>query len=429
MTISGVENNNIRILCGLSPNIKEIRKQILEASQTDLTVLIQGPSGTGKDIIAHNIHYYGNRKNKPFVNVNIAGIPEKLINSELFGIEIGAFTGATKRKVGLVETANNGTLFLDEIGDLPTSAQVSLLTFLEKRTFYAVGGTKEKKADVRVIAATNRKLRDDIENRNFREDLFHRLNRFPISVMPLRERKEDLIALIQHFSDRNIDPSKRFLLYYFPYDGNVRELESIMKCDHNFLWNSLKEQMTYIRESVHKRINIHHLWQNQYLTGYDEMVRLIKTKFLLKKDVLFFLNPHLDKKAIFSKWETENLDVPTKVESSLDPFNGFFGDLSQRNLESLKLFIEYHSGNKIGDKSFQLNVIRWCTELFEILTLHTKAHISRDTVADILKIRRSKLVDLEFEATYGVYLDEDDDEDDFHFPHELINHHKIFNDL
>jgi two-component system nitrogen regulation response regulator GlnG len=192
-------------LIGRSPAMQEIYRTIARLTTTDLTVMINGESGTGKELVARALHDYGKRRAGPFVAINMAAIPRELIESELFGHERGAFTGATTRTQGRFEQANGGTLFLDEIGDMPPEAQTRLLRVLQEGEFTSVGGRQPIKANVRIIAATHRDLRNAIRQGQFREDLFYRLNVVPIRLPPLRERVEDIQVLARHFLERARD--------------------------------------------------------------------------------------------------------------------------------------------------------------------------------------------------------------------------------
>src|SRR6202171_1451755 len=189
-------------LIGRSPAMQEIYRTLARLMGTDLTVTIMGESGTGKELVARALHNFGKRRNGPFVAINMAAIPRELIESELFGHEKGAFTGATARSMGRFEQAQCGTLFLDEIGDMPIDAQTRLLRVLQEGEFTAVGGRQPIKANVRIIAATHRDLRTAIRQGQFREDLFYRLNVVPIRLPPLRERVEDVALLARHFLER-----------------------------------------------------------------------------------------------------------------------------------------------------------------------------------------------------------------------------------
>jgi DNA-binding NtrC family response regulator len=226
-------------LIGSSGTMIEVFKMIGKVAETDSTVLICGESGTGKELVAEAIHNYSQRKDKPFVVVNCAAIPENLIESELFGHERGAFTGATARKSGRFEMAEGGTVFLDEIAELPLNLQVKLLRVLQGHTFERVGGTETIAVDFRVLAATNRDLEACVREQLFREDLLYRLNVVRISVPPLRERRSDIVLLAEHFlriySEKNGFPAVGFsddailMLQTYSFPGNVRELENMVE--------------------------------------------------------------------------------------------------------------------------------------------------------------------------------------------------------
>jgi two-component system, NtrC family, nitrogen regulation response regulator GlnG len=225
-------------LIGPSPAMQEVYRVIARLMGTDLTVTIMGESGTGKELVARALHNFGKRRNGPFVPINMAAIPRELIESELFGHEKGAFTGATARSMGRFEQAQGGTLFLDEIGDMPLEAQTRLLRVLQEGEFTAVGGRVPIRADVRVIAATHHDLRQLIRQGLFREDLFYRLNVAPIRLPPLRERAADLPALVRHFSTlavreglplKRLDEAAMERLRNYRWPGNVRELENLVR--------------------------------------------------------------------------------------------------------------------------------------------------------------------------------------------------------
>ncbi len=225
-------------LIGRSAVMQEIYRTIARLTTADLTVMINGESGTGKELVARALHDYGKRRAGPFVPINMAAIPRELIESELFGHERGAFTGATNRTQGRFEQANGGTLFLDEIGDMPPEAQTRLLRVLQEGEFTSVGGRQPIKANVRIIAATHRDLRTAIRQGQFREDLFYRLNVVPIRLTPLRERAEDVPLLARHFLDRAREdglPAKMLdqgaidRMRQHDWPGNVRELENVMR--------------------------------------------------------------------------------------------------------------------------------------------------------------------------------------------------------
>jgi DNA-binding NtrC family response regulator len=222
-----------------SPKMQEVLATIERVAPTHSTVLLGGESGVGKDLIARAIHEKSRRASGPFVKINSTAIPENLLESELFGYEKGAFTGATASKPGKFELADKGTLFLDEIGDVPPATQVKLLRVLQERDFERLGGTKTIKVDVRLIAATNRDLREALEQGTFREDLYYRLNVVPIDIAPLRQRKEDIPELVNLFISRfdadsnkkitGISPEAMQVLVHYHWPGNVRELQNIIE--------------------------------------------------------------------------------------------------------------------------------------------------------------------------------------------------------
>ncbi|HEY7382461.1 MAG TPA: nitrogen regulation protein NR(I) [Beijerinckiaceae bacterium] len=225
-------------LVGRSPAMQEIYRALARLMPTDLTVMITGESGTGKELVARALHDYGKRRSGPFVAVNMAAIPRELIESELFGHEKGAFTGATARSAGRFEQAEGGTLFLDEIGDMPMEAQTRLLRVLQQGEYTTVGGRVPIKTNVRIIAATNKDLRISIQQGLFREDLFFRLNVVPLRLPPLRERSEDVPDLVRHFfglvekeglSRKQLDGEAMDRLKRYRWPGNVRELENLVR--------------------------------------------------------------------------------------------------------------------------------------------------------------------------------------------------------
>lgn len=226
-------------LIGDSGAMKVLKQMVARVAQSESWVLITGANGTGKELVAQNIHYLSTRASEPFIDVNCAAIPRDLIESELFGYEKGAFTGADKQKLGKFDLANGGTLFLDEIGDMSLEAQAKILRILQEKTFQRVGGNETIKVDVRVIAATNKDLKEEIKKGNFREDLYYRLNVVPFSVPELKDRKEDIPALIDHFVNDFSKQSgiqrklfseaamNRLINYTWP--GNVRELKNFVE--------------------------------------------------------------------------------------------------------------------------------------------------------------------------------------------------------
>ena len=240
------ERYDFSSIIGSSGPVRQMYEQMSQVAATNTTVMIRGESGTGKELVAHSIHYNSPRANKPFVKVSCAALPDSLIESELFGYERGAFTGAEQRKKGRFEMAEGGTLFLDEIGDIHLSTQVKLLRVLQEREFERLGSTETVKVNVRLLAATNKDMERAIAAGTFREDLYYRLNVFSIFVPPLRERKADLLLLVDHFLEKfsrehhkNIKriatPAIDMLMSYH-WPGNVRELEntlerSVLMCD------------------------------------------------------------------------------------------------------------------------------------------------------------------------------------------------------
>src|SRR6202163_99704 len=226
-------------IVGSSGALQKVLSQVAKVAPTDSTVLITGETGTGKELIARAIHKRSQRSSRAFVSVNCAAIPRDLIASELFGHEKGAFTGATQRRLGRFESAEEGTIFLDEVGELPAETQISLLRVLQEREFQRVGGNESFQTDVRVVAATNRNLETAIAEGRFRDDLFYRLNVFPIEVPPLRQRKEDIPLLVEYFVDRyagkaakkitGINKRSMELLQSYAWPGNIRELQNVIE--------------------------------------------------------------------------------------------------------------------------------------------------------------------------------------------------------
>src|SRR6202011_2834591 len=226
-------------IVGTSHALRLVLSCIAKVAPTDSTVLITGETGTGKELVARAIHKRSHRSARAFVGVNCAAIPRDLIGSELFGHEKGAFTGAIQRRLGRFELAEGGTIFLDEVGELPAETQIALLRVLQEHEFERVGGTRRIRADVRVIAATNRDLQTAISAGSFRSDLFYRLNVFPIEIPPLRERNEDIPLLVEYFIDRytrkagkkitTVDKKTLRLLESYPWPGNIRELQNVIE--------------------------------------------------------------------------------------------------------------------------------------------------------------------------------------------------------
>jgi formate hydrogenlyase transcriptional activator len=226
-------------IIGNSPALELVLEQVEQVAPTDSTVLIQGETGTGKELIARAIHNLSARCGRPFIKLNCAAIPFDLLESELFGHERGAFTGAIAQKVGRFELADKGTLFLDEVGDIPPGLQPKLLRVLQEQEFERLGSTRTHQVDVRLVAATNRNLADMVKRNEFRSDLYYRLNVFPLPLPPLRERREDIPALVEHFVEiyvrrmgkqiENIPPETMSALASYEWPGNIRELQNFIE--------------------------------------------------------------------------------------------------------------------------------------------------------------------------------------------------------
>ncbi len=279
-------------IVGKSKPMQEIYEIIKKVAPSNATFLIEGESGTGKELVAKSIHYNSPRRNKPLVAVNCSAFAETLLESELFGHEKGAFTGANAMKKGRFELSDNGTLFLDEIGELPTSLQVKLLRVLQEKTVERVGGTESIPVDFRLIAATNKNLEEEVKKGNFREDLYYRLNVVKAIIPPLRERSEDIPLLIQHFIDKyrsdlsgsdtalEISPEAIKILCDYQWNGNVRELENIIErsvilCNGSKIVPSdLPEQ---VRHARHATLN---------LEGIPEDVGLAETLAAVEKRMI-----------------------------------------------------------------------------------------------------------------------------------------------
>ena len=275
-------------MTGKSKIMRNLYKSIGRVAAKDLTVLIQGESGTGKELIARSIHQHSLRSEQPFIAINCAAIPSELMESELFGHEKGAFTGATERKLGKLELASQGTLFLDEIGDMPLRLQSKLLRVLQEKQFERLGGHKLISTDMRVIAATHQNLGTLISKSKFRKDLYYRLNVFPIDIAPLRERREDIPVLAEHFlrkgskemavSYKAIEPDALNVLTQFAWPGNIRELENTVK---SLMITNVTETITL--ESLPKN-----LFKSQPITNSGETLEdLAERKLeLMVKDAI-----------------------------------------------------------------------------------------------------------------------------------------------
>lgn len=281
--------NNKTMLLGESAFIKETIKQIEQVSSTNSSVLITGESGTGKEIIADLIHSYGKRALGPLVKVNCGALSESLLESELFGYEKGAFTGATARKIGFFELSNGGTLFLDEIGDMSANLQQKLLRVIQEKTFERVGSTQVIRSDFRLICATNKDLREEIKKGNFREDLFYRINVIPIKTVPLRRRKEDIPVLLEYYISyfcremnkhvfKITDEALEDLMNY-EWLGNVREVKNF--CERLTVFSNGNDVSTKV---IKNYIEGDTVWENTHSSStYKEAEKDFQYNFLLKK--------------------------------------------------------------------------------------------------------------------------------------------------
>ncbi|MBM4137057.1 MAG: sigma-54-dependent Fis family transcriptional regulator [Nitrospira sp.] len=315
---------SIEGIIGSSKKMQEAVEIMKKISSSSATVLILGESGTGKELVARAIHYNSQRKTKPFIAVNCTAIPENLIESELFGYEPGSFTGATSRNIGLFEAANGGTIFLDEIGDLPALTQSKILRVLQDKEIRRIGSRESIKADVRIIAATNKDLEEEISKKNFREDLYYRLKVITIELPPLRERKEDIPELVVFFIKKyNQEFGKRIkgieekaikALIEYHWPGNIRQLESVVEravimCESPFI--HLKDIKSELRLS--HRSDIHDFDLPDEGIDFENLEKELLKKAMLKSNGIATKAAKLlgmSYKTFCYRWEKFNLDTP-----------------------------------------------------------------------------------------------------------------------
>jgi DNA-binding NtrC family response regulator len=294
-------------IIGNSSQIKKVFENIERAVKTLITVSITGETGSGKELVAKAIHYNSKRKNKPFIAVNVAAIPKDLIESELFGHEKGAFTGAVQRRIGKFEEAEGGTLFLDEIGEMDISVQAKLLRVLQEKELTRIGSNQVQKLDVRIVVATHRNLQDEVRAKLFREDLYYRLLGLPIHLPPLRERGQDIILIGKHFLDQfakenqmpkmkiGDDAQKKLLGYSFP--GNVRELKAIIELAavlgdgkelraDDISFNSQIHADNFMQKEMTLQEYTYHIIRN-YLKKYDDNVLEVARRLDIGKSSIY----------------------------------------------------------------------------------------------------------------------------------------------
>ena len=310
----GLKSSPKTDIIGKAQSMQMVFRAIGKLSNTNATVLVQGESGTGKELIAKSLHKNSPRHDMPFIALNMADIPKELVESELFGHEKGAFTGAVDRRLGRFEQANGGTLFLDEIGDMPLDSQTRLLRVLSNKEFYRVGGDKPIKADVRIIAATHQNLHNLVSQSKFREDLFYRLNVIKIDVPPLRERKDDIELLAKYFLKKNSDAAGEELrvlsnetidaLNRYEWPGNVRQLENtcywltLMSPTQNVQPSDLPNEILEIGANL--SANSDSSWEDGFVSWLRDLVDSQET------DVLDFVNPKIEKLLIKKALEKTN---------------------------------------------------------------------------------------------------------------------------
>ena len=296
-------------IIGTSDAIKKTFSVIEKAARSKITVSISGETGTGKEVVAKAIHYNSARRNKPFVAVNITAIPKDLMESELFGHEKGAFTGAQTRRIGLFEEADKGTIFLDEIGEMDINLQAKLLRVLQEMEVKRVGGNKPVPIDVRIIVATHKNLAEEVKNGNFREDLYYRLLGLPIQLPPLRERGNDILLISKYYIDLyckenklnklTLSPQSQSKLLEYPFPGNIRELKAIIELacvmaegeyiqEENIIFNSTSSMADILAQELTMEEYTHRIIQN-YLDKYDRNVLLVAKKLGIGKSTIYRL--------------------------------------------------------------------------------------------------------------------------------------------
>jgi DNA-binding NtrC family response regulator len=366
------KDHNVNIdgwnLKGVSQHILELRAKIKDIAQKPLTVLIQGPTGTGKELVAKDIHEHSPRKEKPFVPVNCGAIPADLLESELFGYEKGAFTGANKPKKGQIELPNGGTLFLDEVGDLRTDHQGKLLRFLENKTYLPVGGEKEKSADVRVIAATNKDLMAKAKGIIFRDDLYYRLCQLNIKTAALKDRPEDIVYLLNHFSKLErleINAKIKILLYSYYYPGNVRELKNYLYKDYDQIIEGWKDELI--------------------AQGFD---REIITDFSSYEDFDYLIRQARNHLFYSHQWVSNGNAL---IKKPADPW-------AEKVLKDQDVHDWLKAISFVGESNCNLGKI---VEAYEIITL-LRSGMLKSKIVDFLQIRREKVSPEFFREYYGL---------------------------
>jgi two-component system response regulator AtoC len=296
-------------IIGNSSAIRKTFSIIEKAANSKITVSITGETGTGKEVVAKAIHYNSDRRNKPFVAVNITAIPKYLMESELFGHEKGAFTGAQTRRIGLFEEADQGTIFLDEIGEMDISLQAKLLRVLQEMEVKRVGGNKPVPIDVRIIVATHKNLSEEVKNGNFREDLYYRLLGLPVNLPPLRERDNDILLISKYFVDNyckenrlskfNLSEKAQKKLLEYPFPGNIRELKAVIELacvmaengvvdEENIIYNSTSSMADLLAQELTLEEYTHRIIRN-YLEKYDQNVLLVARKLAIGKSTIYRL--------------------------------------------------------------------------------------------------------------------------------------------